>query len=108
MRKLTIVLITVGCVAAATAQKQPMTGAESQRPLVEGLKLERELTTADKHIYVAALQEGAAIIGEADQEGIDLMIDITAPDGQLLERVDSPNGLAGAEFFDFTAPKTGT
>ncbi len=72
------------------------------------MRLERELTAADEHVYFAELEEGGAVVGEADQDGVDLVVDVIAPDGHLLTRADSPNGTHGPEPFDVTALQMGT
>src|ERR1700733_8971609 len=72
-----------------------------------GLNLERTLGPSDNHVYTVSLAEGAAILGEADQHGVDLVIDQFDPDGKLLMTVDSPNGTEGPEPIDLTASKAG-
>jgi enterochelin esterase-like enzyme len=76
--------------------------------LSQGMILERTLGPLDEHVYTADLDGGSAIIGEADQDGIDLVIDVFAPNKQSVAHLDSPNGRQGAEPIDFTAPLTGT
>ena len=83
--------------------------AQAQEPttLVAGLNIERTLGTGETHIYTVTLEEGAGVIGQADQRGVDLAIDILDPDGNLLRSVDSPNGSKGPEPIDLTAFKSG-
>jgi enterochelin esterase-like enzyme len=83
--------------------------ARGQEPikLVPGLTQERTLGPGDNHIYTVTLTEGAAILGEADQHGVDLVIDEFGPDGKLIRTVDSPNGTEGPEPIDLTALTTG-
>lgn len=80
---------------------------EPARELVAGMKIERTLAPSDKHVYTAQLENGAAIIAEADQEGVDLVIDVYDPDGKQLTRLDSPNGTQGPEPIKFTALRSG-
>jgi len=94
---LTAVLLTV--VIAAAAQ-QPV-------PLAAGLNQEHTLAPGEKHVYTIALQEGEAVLGEADQHGVDLVIDVFGTDGKLLRTVDSPNGTEGPEPIDVTAITSG-
>lgn len=75
--------------------------------LVSGFIEERSLAPSDKHTYAIFLNEGEAILGQADQHGVDLVIDEFAPDGKLLRTVDSPNGTEGPEPIDLTATATG-
>jgi enterochelin esterase family protein len=76
--------------------------------LAPGMSLERILGPADEHIYTVELQSGMAVIGEADQEGVDLVVDVFGPDGKLLRQIDSPTGTSGPESIDFTALHDGT
>lgn len=71
------------------------------------MKIERSLAASDKHVYTVQLENGAAIIAEADQEGIDLVIDVFGPDGQQLPRLDSQNGTQGSEPINFTSLRSG-
>jgi enterochelin esterase family protein len=80
---------------------------ELARELVAGTKIERTLAPPDQHVYTAQLKNGAAIIAEADQEGIDLLIEVYGPDGRQVTRLDSPNGAQGPEPINFTALRSG-
>jgi hypothetical protein len=52
--------------------------ARRQEPqaLASGLNTERTHGPADNHIYTITLQEGAAVLGEADQHGVALVVDV--------------------------------
>jgi enterochelin esterase family protein len=54
------------------------------------------------------LDNGMAIIGRVEQQGIDLVIDVYQPDGQLLKQIDSPNGSNGKEPIDITSNMAGS
>ena len=90
-------------VAAGAALAAP----DTTEKLVAGMRLERDLAPSEEHVYTAELESGAAVVAEADQEGIDLVIDIYGPEGRLLSRLDSPNGAQGPEPLDFTALQSG-
>lgn len=77
-------------------------GQES-RKLSAGFNEERSLAPGENHVYTISLDDGAAVLGEADQHGIDLVIDEFGPDGKLIRTVDSPNGTEGPEPIDLTA-----
>jgi enterochelin esterase-like enzyme len=81
------------------------TQAEAQEPtkLSPGFTQERSLAPNENHVYTVSLDQGAAILGEADQHGVDLVIDEFGPDGKLIRTVDSPNGIEGPEPIDLTA-----
>ena len=81
---------------------------ESTQPLTAGMNVERALGATDGHAYSAQLESGGAIIGQVDQKGIDLVVDIYDSDGKQIRRLDSPNGANGPEPIDFTALQTGT
>lgn len=85
------------------------TFASGQQPinLVAGFTQERTLGPDDNHVYTVTLTEGDAVLGEADQHGIDLVIDEFGPDGKLIRTVDSPNGAEGPEPIDLTALTAG-
>src|SRR5258708_3952657 len=85
----------------------PAAHAQEAQPLTSGLNQERTLGPGDNHVYTVTLQEGAGLVGEADQHGIDLVIDIFGPDGKLIRTVDSPNGAEGPEPVDLTAFQPG-
>jgi enterochelin esterase-like enzyme len=93
--------------AAILFWMSPAVRAQEPQPLVTGLNVERTLGLGEKHIYTITLQEGAAVIGAADQHGVDLVIDIFDPDGKKVATVDTPNGAEGPEPIDLTAFKTG-
>lgn len=76
---------------------------QETRNLTAGFTEERILGPNEAHVYTVTLEDGAAILGEADQHGIDLVIDMFGPDGELLRTVDSPNGSEGPEPIDLTA-----
>lgn len=95
---LTVAMLSTAVVAAAG--QQPV-------PLAAGLNQEHTLAPGEKHIYTVSLQEGEAVLGEADQHGVDLVIDLFGTDGKLLQTVDSANGTEGPEPIDLTAFTTG-
>jgi enterochelin esterase family protein len=80
---------------------------ERATQVVAGMKIELMLAPPDEHIYTAQLENGAALIAEVDQDGIDLVIDVYGPDGQRVSRLDSPNGTQGPEPINFTALRSG-
>ena len=81
--------------------------SQESKNLTAGFSEERTLGRGENHVYTVDLESGAAILGAADQHGVDLVIDMFAPDGKLIRTVDSPNGTEGPEPIDLTAFKTG-
>lgn len=88
---------------AATVLCAVVSPAQQPQPLAAGLNQEHTLGPGDNHVYTIALREGEAVVGEADQHGVDLVIDEFGPDGKLIRTVDSPNGTEGPEPIDLTA-----
>lgn len=101
--------LSVWAAVFAAAILSCMSAANGQEPqaLVSGLNAERTLGSGESHVYTITLEEGAAVIGKADQHGVDLVIDILGPDQKLIRTVDSPNGTEGPEPIDVTAFQTG-
>lgn len=99
----------IAWIVAFLAATPCWTSARGQEPraLVSGLNLERTLGPGENHVYTITLQEGSAVAGEADQHGIDLVVDVFGPDGKLIRTVDSGNGTEGPEPIDVTALRTG-
>jgi enterochelin esterase family protein len=75
--------------------------------LSQGMHLDRTLAPGNDDVYTAQLPAGAAIIGHADQHGVDVVIEIYSPTGEKLATVDSPNGTEGPEPLRFTAMASG-
>ena len=82
-------------------------GGQEPGRLMPGFNQERSLGPGENQVYVVNLKEGEAVLGEADQHGVDLVIDIFGPDGKLIRTVDSPNGTEGPEPIDLTALTAG-
>lgn len=81
--------------------------SDKDTELLEGLRLEKELTASEEHIYTVSLENGMSILAEINQMGIDVVIDIHSPNGKLINQLDSPNGVNGIEAIDFTANISG-
>ena len=98
-------------IAAFAAATLVFTSASAQgqetHKLSPGFTEERVLAPGENHVYTISLDDGAAVLGEAEQHGVDLVIDEFAPDGKLIRTVDSPNGIEGPEPIDLTAHTKG-
>ena len=102
--------LAVGCclVVGAGAQEKPVTKQTTDpTQLSPGFTEERSLGPNENHVYTISLDAGAAVLGEADQHGVDLVIDEFGPDEKLIRTVDSPNGTEGPEPIDLTASAPG-
>ena len=82
---------------------------EAQPPVVLDPARPVEQAIAPGQVYAASLRlrrgESAEIV--VLQQGIDLAVDLLAPDGRLLETVDSPNGRNGDEPVAIAAAPSG-
>jgi hypothetical protein len=63
---------------------------EGQEPTIlrPGYSEERSLVPGESHVYTISLNDGTAVLGEADQHGVDLVIDEFGPDGKLIRTVE--------------------
>jgi CHAT domain-containing protein len=59
--------------------------------------IERKLACGEIHSYQTKLRAGQFLTVVVDQRGIDVVVRLFSPDGQLLSEVDSPNGILGPE-----------
>jgi enterochelin esterase-like enzyme len=94
-------------IAALIVVTSTAVSGQAPQALTAGLSQERMLGPGERHEYTVSLKEGEGIIGEADQHGVDLVIDEYDADGKLIRTVDSPNGTEGPEPIDLTAFTTG-
>jgi len=95
-------IATIFAAPLAAGAQEPL-----PQPLVSGMNVERILVPGENHVYTITLQEGAAVMGEADQHGVDLVIDIFGPDGKKITTIDNARGIEGPELIDQTAMKAG-
>lgn len=68
---------------------------------------ERSLVGGGVHSYRIDLPADAFLHAVAEQEGVDLALRLSGPDGQEILEVDSPTGSQGAEDLYFVAPEKG-
>src|SRR5947208_13560577 len=59
--------------------------------------IEREITTGDVHSYSVSVTAAQVLDVVVEQRGIDVVVDVRAPDGRKIMEVDSPNGTEGPE-----------
>ncbi len=101
-----ILMLLSSVVARANLKEittQAKTEATSQSPSAEVRKLEvgkpfaRELRGGESHTYEIALAAGQYVNVIVEQHGIDVVVQVIAPDGKQLVEADSPNGTQGDE-----------
>jgi ketosteroid isomerase-like protein len=80
------------------AAQQPLSASAKARTLDVSKPVERELAGADQpHSYLIDLKRGDMLDLAVEQRGVDVILQLYAPDGQLLGEYDSPNGAQGDE-----------
>lgn len=79
----------------------------SESELISGEVINKTIAADEQHVYAAELKNGMALMGKVVQKGIDVVIDIYKPNGQLLKQIDSSYGTEGDEPFDITVNQSG-
>jgi CHAT domain-containing protein/Flp pilus assembly protein TadD len=91
----------VSAAALAHQQESPSPSADrsggAARPLTAGVAVDAELAGTGAHSYSIRLEAGHLVEAVVEQEGIDVVVSVLAPDGTKLMEVDSPNGAWGPE-----------
>lgn len=65
------------------------------------------LKAGGTHTYTLRLTLGESATVVVRQQGIDVVVDVTAPDGKLLDSIDGPTGRNGDEVVEIIAKQTG-
>ncbi|HEX4950981.1 MAG TPA: CHAT domain-containing tetratricopeptide repeat protein [Blastocatellia bacterium] len=79
----------------------------AQTILTINVPVERELATTEKHTYSIAMNANQFLRVVVAQPGIDVVVKLSAPSGEMLAQVNNPDGLGGDERLSFIANKTG-
>jgi len=82
---------------SAMAMVQPVQQGAEVRSLEVGQVIPRELKGGQTHSYEISLAAEQFAHVVVDQQGIDVVVKLFAPDGRLLTEVDSPNDTYGPE-----------
>ena len=69
--------------------------------------IERNLQKGEDHAYKVVLEEGHFFLATLTQIGIDIVINVTGPNGSDIGTFDSPNGTNGPEYIQFNTPSSG-
>jgi CubicO group peptidase (beta-lactamase class C family) len=102
-RRLSAVLVfllmaTVQGVAAADAPRRLESGATA---------VEREIAAGETHAYEVVLKARRFLFFTVDQRGVDVVVKVYRPDGELIGVFDSPNGARGPEHVSVTVEDKG-
>jgi CHAT domain-containing protein/predicted negative regulator of RcsB-dependent stress response len=79
----------------------------AQSILTIGVPVERELGSAEKHTFSLALNANQFLRVVVAQTGIDVVVKLSAPNGDTLVEANNPDGLGVDERLSFIANKTG-
>ncbi len=82
-------------------------GAVEQGELEPGVAVERQLNGDQRHVYTLTLRADDYLHLVVEQQGVDAVVALAAPDGEVLLEVDSPTGDRGPETIFLVAPATG-
>ena len=85
----------------------PSAYAQVARPLRAGLAFDSTLSPGETHRYSMRLSAGESANITVRQIGVDLVLEVRAPDGSLFTTVDSPNGRTGDEPVEILARQRG-
>jgi CHAT domain-containing protein/predicted negative regulator of RcsB-dependent stress response len=103
-----ISLLSVQIQATASAFSSEATQGASQAQQLEPSKpIERELAGGQSHSYRITMISGQYLQVVVEQQGIDVVVALFAPDEKKIIEVDSPNGTAGPEPVSAIAEVTG-
>lgn len=75
--------------------------------LEQGKPVERALKGGEVHVYEVALTAGQYFKAVVEQKGIDVVVNVFAPDGKQVMKVNSPNGTQEPESVSVIAADTG-
>lgn len=109
---LTLLLSSVMLVTADAAQRAGKSRGVGRRSegmtrLTPGRPVGRVLSGGGAHDYTLRLNAGQFLRVEVLQDGVDVELTLSGPDGTELFKADSPNGTDGPEFVTAIAAATG-
>lgn len=105
MRRLIIVWVLVSLFTAPLTYAQDAPGDEAATRLRFKQAVSDSLASGDAHSYTLDLQADQFVYGEVDQQTVDVVITVHAPDGTVLETFDDP--ARGPEPFQFSSEEAG-
>ena len=81
-------------------------GAQEVTPLTIGEPIARDLGAHAAHAYTLTLGEGQFVYGDVNQQTVDVVVTVYAPDGDVVPAFDNP--ARGPEPFQFNTEEAGT
>src|SRR5919206_3690623 len=82
-------------------------GAQSSGTLQPGVPIERTLGPGQVHEFTVNSKANSYVQLVVEQKGIDVVVNISSPDGKDLKQCDTPNGADGVEQVSFMATESG-
>jgi len=76
-------------------------------PLTPNTPVQRTIAGGGADNYTVSLSKGQVLDATAMQNGVDVVVSVYAPDGGVIDRVDSPNGTKGPEHVWLVSPADG-
>src|SRR5882757_3545588 len=107
-------LILGGWVTLAAVASGPAFAARPSGVAVQAVALdrttsvERELAPGQEHVYAIPCAPGQLVHVVVEQQGIDVVVTVSSPNGRELVRVDSPSARYGPEAVRFVAATPGS
>ena len=81
--------------------------AQSSGTLQPGVPIDRTLGPGQVHEFTVNTKANSHVELVVEQKGIDVVVRISSPEGNLLKECDTPNGTEGAEQVSFLATESG-
>lgn len=82
------------------------TNLEKEIPITQGEEVSDSLLTGSKHVYTLEVDSAMFVYGMAQQQTVDVKIEVKGPDGQTINTFDIP--ARGKEVFQFDTESAGT
>jgi hypothetical protein len=104
------VVLSFNPLAAARANssgKSPLQQAKQAHFLLPGKPIDREIQGDESHLYHIEVSADQYVRIAVEQRGIDVVIAVSRPDGQLLMEADGPYGAKGTESISLVAEESG-
>jgi len=99
--------VLIAALAGVVLTGSAHVSAQDVTPLSAGAAIVRTMSADEVHKYSIDLDEGQFVYTVIEQQGIDVTIDVTNPNGESLGQFDSPNGRFGPEPIVLTTEQTG-
>ncbi len=86
---------------------QSVDGKKNFGFLRPGETVEQKMGAGETHTFQVAMAAGQYLRAVVEQKGIDIILKVLGPDGQVIREIDNPNGMLGPESVSVTAQVAG-